>query len=307
MKSTIVCITFGILMLFRSEAQPIPSLHSFKGFHVGVTGQAEFVQKPTFILLNDADPIPIGRWTYGWETGIEFSYHFANYFGVSFGLNYGTALSYDCAIYWRVIPGFNDVWGTANDYSNLGLPMQDSEIMFPIKLEFHYPLFKNLFFTAEAGVKIKGIQHRLSYGKDANGNYRCHQNVLVRPVPDDDPNVPDDQIKYFHYWGEREISKIHCNLIIGLGLYYKLPYGDLLRFTAGINQSFGNIIEGNYHYYLSGGWGKFAVRNDFIYTQLSYIHTLNWQKAKKYLKNNDFSFSSKKERRKTIVDFLNKY
>jgi len=44
--------------------------------------------------------------------------------------------------------------------------------------------------------------------------------------------------------------------------------------------------------------------NDFIYTQLSYIHTLNWQKAKKYLKKNDYSFTTKKERRKKIVEVL---
>jgi len=44
--------------------------------------------------------------------------------------------------------------------------------------------------------------------------------------------------------------------------------------------------------------------NDFIYTQLSYIHTLNWQKAKKYLKKNDYSFATKKERRKKIVEVL---
>ena len=67
--------------------------------------------------------------------------------------------------------------------------MQDIEIMFPIKLEFHYPLHKNLFFTAEAGVKLKVVLIRLFYGKDATGNYRSRQTVLVRPVPDDDPNV----------------------------------------------------------------------------------------------------------------------
>jgi hypothetical protein len=159
--------------------------------------------------------------------------------------------------------------------------------MFPIKLEFHYPLHKNIFFTAEAGVKLKGIQHRLSYGKDATGNYISGVGVLVRPVPDVDPNVPSDQIDYFDYWGERNLSEISCNLLMGIGLYYRLPYGDLLRFTAGVNLSFNNIIEGFYQYHLSGGFGIFAVRNDFIYTQFSYIHTLNYQKAKKCLKKQE--------------------
>jgi hypothetical protein len=74
-----------------------------------------------------------------------------------------------------------------------------------------------------------------------------------------------------------------------VGLYYKLRYGDLLRFTAGVNLSFKNIVEGRYIYYLSDSFGTFAVKNDFIYTQISYIHTLNWQKAKKYLKKQELS------------------
>ena len=308
MKSTLTLVLSFFLLMFQSEAQNSVSFYPFKGFNVGLTGQAEFVQKCSFTSLYDSyfDPIPKGIWTYGWEVGIEFSYHFAKYFGVSVGFNYGTALSYDCAIWWNLVPGFNDEGvGPLNDYEINHLPLQDWEFMFPIKFEFHYPLYKNLFFTAEAGVKVKGLQHRLSYGKDAIGNYTSRITVLVRPVPDDDPNVPSDQIPYFYYSGTREISKIHCNLLMGIGLYYKLPYGDLLRFTTGINLSFGNIIEGNFRYHLSGEAGKFTVRNDFLYTQLSYIHTLNWQKAKKFLKKNDYSFSTKKERNRKIIELLN--
>jgi hypothetical protein len=303
MKSNLSTLLIAFSFLISSNAQNNPYFSLFKGFHVGFAGQAEFVQKPVFILLHDADPVPKGVATYGWEAGIEFSYHFANYFGVSIGFNYGTALSYDCAIYWRVIPGFNDVWGTANTFSNLGLTLQDREIMFPIKIEFHYPIYNNFFFTSEVGVKLKGIQHRISYGKDAKGTYRASISVLV--VNPELPFGPSDEILYFDYKGEREISKIHCNLIMGIGFYYKLPYADLLRFTAGINMSFGNIIEGTYIYYQSDGWGKFTVRNDFIYTQLSYIHTLNWQKAKKHLKKQEeYSFTSKKERRGKILELL---
>jgi hypothetical protein len=96
-------------------------------------------------------------------------------------------------------------------------------------------------------------------------------------------------IDYFDYWGTRNVSKITCNLLVGMGLYYKLPYGDLLRFNAGVNLSFKNVIEGYYYYYFSDSFGTFAARNDFIYTQISYIHTLNWQKAKKYLKKQELS------------------
>ena len=93
--------------------------------------------------------------------------------------------------------------------------------------------------------------------------------------------------------------------MLGIGLAYKLPYGDLLRFTTGINMSFNNIIEGYYKYFVTESYGTFAVKNDFIYTQLSYIHTLNFQKAKKYLKKQEYSFSSKHERKKKIIEMLN--
>ncbi|MCL1968417.1 MAG: hypothetical protein FWF65_02455 [Bacteroidetes bacterium] len=57
--------------------------------------------------------------------------------------------------------------------------------------------------------------------------------------------------------------------------------------------------------YLTDSYGTFSVKNDFIYTQLSYIHTFNWQKAHIYLKKQEYSFASKKERRKKIVEMLN--
>ncbi|MCL1850863.1 MAG: hypothetical protein FWF70_05625 [Bacteroidetes bacterium] len=111
-------------------------------------------------------------------------------------------------------------------------------------------------------------------------------------------------IDYFDMGRWKDVSKISCNLLVGIGLYYKLPYGDLVRFTAGANVSFNPIMEGYYVYHLTDSYGTFSVKNDFIYTQLSYIHTFNFLKAKKYLKRQEYSFSSKKERRKKIIDLL---
>jgi hypothetical protein len=109
-----------------------------------------------------------------------------------------------------------------------------------------------------------------------------------------------------YYWatGWRDLSKVHCDLLIGMGLYYKLPYGDLLRFNVGVNVSFKPIIEGYYHYFLTDSYGTYSVKNDFIYTQLSYIHTFNFLKAKKYLKLQNVSFATKKERRDRIMEML---
>jgi len=302
-KKKYAFIILFLLLSLISEAQKPVSFYPFKGFHVGLTGQAEFIDKPTFMVVIDDDPVPKGRWTYGWEAGMEFSYHFAKYFGVSAGINYGTALSYSCDIYMRMISGFNDKWGIVNDYDTGISTMNEHEILFPVKLEFHYPLGKNLFFTTEVGIKIQGIYNRLAYGKHGEGFYKGTLTVLV-PNASNNPNEPMDQIKYFTYWGKRDMSKISCNLLFGVGLYYQLPYGDLVRFIVGFNNSFHNIIEGDYLYYLSGSFGKFAVKNDFIYTQFAYIHTLNWQKAKKYVKKQEYTFASKKERREKMYELL---
>jgi len=308
-KKNIAFIVFILLLPFCSVAQNLPSFYPFKGFHVGITGQAQYIQKCIFIALTGTNPAPRQRWSTGWEIGMEFSYHFAKYFGITIGINYGTVLSYNYDVYLSAIPDFRGGWKEVNRYDAPmpGAKMSDNEILFPIKLEFHYPLRKDLFFTAEAGVKIKGIFNRLFYEKDEIGRYSSGMSFTKWS-----PDIPGEYegINYYRDWGVRNMGKIHCDLLLGVGLYYKLPYGDLLRFTVGINMSFHNIIEGYYKYYATEfdpteSYGTFSVRNDFIYTQLSYIHTLNWQKAKKYLKKQEYSFSSKKEQREKILDLLN--
>ncbi|MCL1850124.1 MAG: hypothetical protein FWF70_01760 [Bacteroidetes bacterium] len=209
--------------------------------------------------------------------GIEFSYHFAKYFGISLGMNYGTVVSYRNAIYLNeLLIEYEYIPEYVNQYETSLITMSVNEMLFPIKLEFHYPLRKDLFFTAEAGIKIKGINDWLicrDFGICSHG-YRTSKGLPV--TPDDYDTVTNSyHVKpYYDDVGYQDL-KIRCNLRLGLGLSYKLPYGDLVRCTAGINLSFNNIIEGDYLYYLTNSYGTFAVKNDFIYTQLSYIHTFN--------------------------------
>jgi len=295
-KKIIPLIALFLLLLLQTKAQNLPSFYPFKGFNVGVTGQAQFIQKNSFLPLIGSLPAPIPIWTYGWEMGIEFSYHFAKYFGISVGINFGTGNSYGRYIDRTHIyddPRMNDPFKMIDS---------ENDFIFPVKLEFHYPLRKNLFFTAEAGVRIKGVLGRLAYGKDfiLEGSIGAYM---------EDYHVPGTNIyyikPYYYEYGWTNFSKIHCNLLLGIGLYYQLPYGDLLKFTAGINMSFKNEYEGYYKYFVIESYGTYSVKNDFIYTQLSYIHTLNWQKAKKYLKKQEYWFSSKKERNEMIIEMLN--
>ena len=291
LKSIFLIVLF-LLLLSYPEAQSSPSFYPFKGFHVGITGQAEFINKSTFIPFNSFNPFinvpdPSGVMTYGWEAGIEFSYHFAKYFGVSIGMNFGTVLTYNYKFFRDRRPDTFEVWEKASKYER-----QDYEIgsHFPIKFEFHYPLRSNFFLTAEAGIKLKGIFNGIVYG---NRQMKMYTHVLSYEETD-----------IFLTRGYRDISKVRCDLLVGLGFYYKLPHGDLLRFTAGINHAFSPDLVGEYMYLIPLSGGSFAVKHDFIYTQISYIHTLNWQKAKEYIKNQEYSFASKKERREKILELL---
>ena len=92
-KSTGVTVFF-LLLIFSVTAQKPSAFYPFKGFHVGLTGQAEYITKCSFVYLQGTDPAPKARWTTGWETGIEFSYHLAKYFGVALGINLGTSFSF---------------------------------------------------------------------------------------------------------------------------------------------------------------------------------------------------------------------
>jgi len=291
-SSILVFLIITHLLPFCVVSQNTPSFYHFRGFHLGITGQAEYIQKCTFVPLTGTDPAPRPRWTYGWETGIEFSYHFAKHFGVSLGLNLGTVVSYNYAIYLSTVPDLKGGWEVINKYDNFpASTIHDYEVLFPIKLEFHYPLGKNLFFNTEIGAKIKGVHLKIrNRGIRVYGRYSHYY---------------DPFIKYYASEGYRYLTQIHCDLLVGVGLYYALPYGDLLRFNVGVNVSFKPIIEGYYRYYLTDSYGTFSVKNDFIYTQLSYIHTFNWQKARIFLKKNDVSFASKKERRKQVIEIIN--
>lgn len=284
------------VFLNNLHSQNVPSFYPFQGFHIGLTGQREFIQKCSYVSITGSDPAPRARWTSGWEVGMEFSYHFGKYFGIVAGINYGTTVSYKGDVFLSTIPLGNGEWDEVNEYDPSVLNPHETELIIPLKLEFHYPMYKNLFFMAETGVKIKGVFERLRFKDGDIGSYETYFYLGYSSGL----NTP-----YYGDWGERNMGKISCDLLLGLGLYYKLPYGDLVRFSTGVNISFNNIIEGYYKYYLTESYGTFAVKNDFIYTQLSYIHTLNYKKAKRYLKSQGSNFSAKRERRKAIINLLN--
>jgi hypothetical protein len=199
------------------------------------------------------------------------------------------------------VPDFHGGWKEVNEYERQGVSVHDMEMIFPIKLDFHYPLRSNFFLAAEAGVKIKGILNRI-YDKNLIKRYSYSLSYLTYPPYTSGDSYEETDI--FFSKAYRDISKVRCDLLVGLGFYYKFAHGDLLRFTAGINYAFSPDLIGEYMYLIPLSGGSFFVKNDFFYTQISYIHTLNWQKSKKYLKKQEYSFASRKERRGQIYELL---
>jgi hypothetical protein len=303
-------ITMLATMLFcicSLSAQNSPKISPFKGFHLGVTYQAELVQKCSMLpLVGDYEYPPIPLNTYGWELGLEMSYHFAKYFGVSFGLNYGYVFSFGYKYHMteglQLYDGYEPYLSKGRYEKFLGETIHKKEWVFPLKLELHFPLCRNLYFTTDIGIKIKGVENSLIYEKGDFGSYEIGVSVQTEPATPDSIIYP---AAFFDILGKQPLYGINIDLVIGAGLYYKLPYGDLLRLTTGVNLAFKDFMSGYYGYWLHDTYGTFSARHNFLYTQLSYIHTFNYKKARNWLKRNNISFSSKKERRRHIYEMLN--
>lgn len=303
MRYTKIIIMATLLFCACSlAAQNSPKISPFKGFHLGVTYQAELAQKCNMLpLVGDYEYPPIPLNTYGWELGLEMSYHFAKYFGISFGLNYGhvatVSYKYHMTEGLLLYDGY-DPYISQGGYDKIHRGSFEKEWVFPLKLEFHFPLCRNLYFTSEIGIKIKGVES-LHYEKGDWGGYENSISVQTKPATVDSII---NCVSFFNVAANYPLHEINIDLIVGAGLYYKLPYGDLLRLTTGVNLAFKDFMSGYYAYLFHNTYGTFSVRHNFLYTQLSYIHTFNYEKAKIWLKRNKIPFESKKERRSYIYN-----
>jgi len=272
------------------QTQSIPISKPFKGFHLGVTGQVEVVEKIAFTSFSKSEFAPIPRQTFGWEAGLEFSYHFAHYYGVSVGLNVGTIRSYLFEYYMRG----SKIWDNGIDDYVCIPDNYKLDFLVPVQFEFHYPLKHNFYFTASVGMKLKGLLY--CYKKEYNYS---HEHVISAVT-----DKQDDAIDIFEMGYEKDLAKLEVDFLSSVGVYYRLPYADLLRLTIGANVSLNNSISGYYKYFDPLSSGTFTINNNFLYFQLSYIHTFDFKSIKKQAKKNNLSFSSKKERNKYLLNLL---
>lgn len=248
---TLIWISF-LPVLYGQEVRPnFPN-----GFHIGITGEGNLAQRMDIIPIGTGYVDPISDPTMGWQAGLEFSYHFAKYFGVSIGIDYGTMAQFK-TWYWTEngLPGY----------------MPNSRISFcrfqmPIKFEFHHPILKSDFSIYSAiGVNLvdvaESIIHRI-YG-DSYSTFCWFINS--------GGHFPTDVFQYQLY--DANGHKLKVELQLNLGVYYRLPYNDLLRLSVLANVAFKDRFQGWYEYLLQDDvYGAFAYRHNHIGLELAYIH-----------------------------------
>ena len=231
----------------------------FNGFHFGYTLEADIVH-PVEMTSTSTGKKSFSSVRYGGRFGLEGSYNFADYFGVSAALDVGyIGMDRD-----RL---FSDYYG----------------VSMPLKFEFHYPVTEKLWVTANAGVQIRMPWMTFVYGYGRN-NGQLH------------PSRPDDPVIYHDLYNR---CVFYADIMADVGLYYKLPNKNYLRFLAGLDiattdYGCGRISMGPQGADISQRtFDKHSQRNHYLYFQIAYLHSFSKQRAIKQAQphwNDDKSF-----------------
>lgn len=268
-----------IVSLGTLQSQNFNFSDPFKGFHIGLTGQIELIKGSSYNNIHGTVPPPSREMPVGGQGRIEFSYNFAKYFGISTGFGVGTACDIDD---WMIDPYTNQ----ESQYS-IFFGVQEYEFFIPLKFEFHYPVHKNIYLMAELSGIMNGFVNKVC--KENNG---CLNDMLWGK---EDMYFDLHRSSYFPLF----------DIAAAIGIYYRLPYGDLLRLSVGYNYVLKPTWEGSYAYPLHNSGGDISLRHNYMFAQLGYFHTFNFEKAKRMVKKQNLNFSSKKEQRNYIIKMLN--
>lgn len=273
-------------------SQDIPTFSPFNGIHFGYTGQLGIVEKCETIQLIGVDNPIIPLNTLGYQIGLECSFNFAKFYGISIGLEFGTISSLN---YKKLIP--NSLVGLGEDVFEENLwNISFNRLTFPLKLDFHFPISKHLYFNSNIGVRFKNLGSLLRKNSSNMTSYMIIGDGFLNNL--NQPLVFYEAIFY------PNIQKFGFDYIMTLGFYYKLPYLDLLRINFGLNISKINDIIGYYNYPISNSFGMFIAKNNQITMQISYIHTFEYLKAKKYIRYTSDKVLNKKELKEKVNKIL---
>lgn len=310
MKTRIITITALLLLsfTFQVKAQIKTTFDPFNGIHFAVCGQAEFIQPAKYTPKDITCAKPLSRWTTGGNGGVELSYHFAKYFGVAIGARKGTSIAYNEIPFYGdiILLGEGRLPGVETTAPHT--TFRENDWFVPFKLEFHYPIAKNFYIMAEVGGTINAFLQKERAEDPTNKffEFYCTDHLSPAYLYPQREYQPRPETVYYHSYFYRQDNKIEYDLNFGAGIYYMLPYGDMIRFSVGYNRAFRDFFRGSYKYYRfhNGDNGTFSIKHDYIYTQLAYIHTFNYEKVKKMFTYQERVFNSNKERRNEILKFM---
>lgn len=255
------------------------------GFHASLTGAWTFSQKPSSIPCEIGVTPPVYKGASGWNSGLELSYHFCNYFGVSASLAYGNIAQFRRYVFAPLSQFFEN--GEDKMVEMGGLSIRKFQI--PLAFEFHYPIREgNWSIFMSLGCNLLNVPEAIEYG--IHEQDRC--SILYQSTGSAlYPNGLDDFTDYFVedlYRIGDDAYKVKADLLMGFGVYYRLPYSDLLRAAVTLNHSFKDRLYGFYEYPLDGSWGTVSYRHNCIGIQLAYIHTFNYIKKKRERDGDEF-------------------
>ncbi len=265
MKRTFFISAIVVLFFSMSYAQN-GSQETIHGFHVGVLGEGSVSQKISVTPTHGQWPIPAAHATMGWKTGVEFSYHFVRYFGVSLGFAVGSIAPYKFDV---CFPN-EDFFDAENSFFPFLKKNELVRFQLPLKVEFHTPLYGNWSLYGAVGVKLLNIVEAFDAACRAPeaGNF-CgledyfYGDILVEDKP---------ERVFFASISEQDRQKMTADMTLNLGVYYRLPYADLIRLSIVGSFSFKDRMAGYYEFPTREAGGVITCRDNYIGLEFAYLH-----------------------------------
>ena len=262
------CITIFLLLLClgcSKQASAQQNIAFSNGFHLGVNVEGNVAEKLSVHRLAGDLPEPKAYPTLGWKAGVEFSYHFCDYFGVSAGLDMGTTSQFAFREYCTEFDMPEILQGgyfpkKSRDHCH--------SLQIPIKLEFHYPIKQSRWSVyGRIGVNLIDVLQATYYL--ASGRRQEVADEMCWKIR----FGYYDNSDCYQFFFDANGYKLKVDAQLNLGIYYQLPYRDLLRFGVVANFAFQDKFTGYYTYRLhQNEFGAMSYRHNYMGLEFSYSH-----------------------------------
>ena len=261
----VVCL--GCLNQVSAQQPPV----SPNGFHLGVNVEGNVAEKLSVHRIAGDLPEPKAYPTLGWKAGLEFSYHFCDYFGFSVGLDIGTTSQLAFRQYCTELYPMERF---REQYFPIKAQDRKYSLQIPVKMEFSLPIRQSRWsLYGRIGINLVDVFQATYYA--------------VRP----DPDIAEAMCRMIFYGDEAHDCsfylydwngyKLKVDAQLNLGVYYQLPYRDLLRFGVVANLAFQDKFSGYYKYRLHHGeYGSMTYRHNYLGVELGYIHCFKTRKER---------------------------